>query len=426
MCFSSCNNMHVDPTISAEVAKLPPGPLDEASLRAHVFPLFSRVLARKEIYLANHSLGRPLDVMSRDVQCALDAWYVDMDDAWGPWLEEMQSYRAAIAQLIGCARWDCVVPKTAAGQGLRAVLNSIDKPCPVVVASTAEFDSLDFILRTYAHKGRADVRWVATRKNEVGIDIVDVRDYLAAIDATPRPDLVVCSQIYFQTGQHFADVERVVHAARSAGALSLVDTYHSAGVIDVHFDQLDCDFAVGGNYKYTRGGPGACWLAIHPRWLSDGHSPRLRTLDTGWFAKKDTFKYERPAEPLLAAGGDAWLESTMPVLPFYQARSGLHFTLAMGVARLREYSLRQQAFLRTQLAARGVPIADIGPAGAYTLVPDPQASAVCAALKRSGVNTDSRGPAVRLCPDVLTTQDEMREAAAVFARVLREGAGSKT
>jgi len=35
--------------------------LDESWLREHVWPRFSRALVRDEIYLANHSLGRPLD-----------------------------------------------------------------------------------------------------------------------------------------------------------------------------------------------------------------------------------------------------------------------------------------------------------------------------------------------------------------------------
>ena len=56
--------------------------LDEDWLRANVWPRFSRALARKEIYLANHSLGRPPDRMAEDVRSAIDAWYHDLDGAW--------------------------------------------------------------------------------------------------------------------------------------------------------------------------------------------------------------------------------------------------------------------------------------------------------------------------------------------------------
>jgi hypothetical protein len=45
-------------------AALGPGPLTEERVREHVAPLFSRTLAanRGRIYLANHSLGRPLAI----------------------------------------------------------------------------------------------------------------------------------------------------------------------------------------------------------------------------------------------------------------------------------------------------------------------------------------------------------------------------
>src|SRR5204862_1171058 len=169
---------------------------DEAWLRANVWPRFSRALARKEIYLANHSLGRPPDRMAEDVQTALD----------------------------------------------------------------------------------------------------------------------------------------------------LRDVYHHAGVIPLDLAALEADFAIGGSYKYLRGGPGACWLYVRP-----GLVDSMRTLDTGWFAKKDVFSYLRPEPPEFGPGGDAWLESTPPVLGCFQALAGLVFTLEFGVDRLRAYSMAQKALLASLL-----------------------------------------------------------------------------
>src|SRR3954469_25517613 len=84
---------------------------------------FSRVLGRPEIYLANHSLGRPPDRMAEDVRAALDAWYRDMDGAWDLWMSAREKFRALTARLLNVGS-SSVVPKTSAGQGLRAVLNS--------------------------------------------------------------------------------------------------------------------------------------------------------------------------------------------------------------------------------------------------------------------------------------------------------------
>ena len=43
-------------------------PAHRGALRAHIFPLFSHTLARPGIYLANHSLGRPLNQTQDDVR----------------------------------------------------------------------------------------------------------------------------------------------------------------------------------------------------------------------------------------------------------------------------------------------------------------------------------------------------------------------
>src|SRR5687767_14354500 len=112
--------------------------MTEDWLREHVWPQFSRVMERDEIYLANHSLGRPPDKTFDDVARALGYWYQRLDNAWDEWMREVAWYQAAIASLINAP---FVVPKASAGQGLRAVLNTYDKPINVV-ATTGEFDSL--------------------------------------------------------------------------------------------------------------------------------------------------------------------------------------------------------------------------------------------------------------------------------------------
>jgi len=135
----------------------------EERLGNEVWPRFSRVMRRGEIYLANHSLGRPPDRVAEDVRAALDAWYADMDGAWKHWLSSREKFRSLTAKLVHAPRADCIVPKTSAGQGLRAVLNALPGK-PRVVTSDGEFDSIDFILRVYREKGRIDLRIVPWRE----------------------------------------------------------------------------------------------------------------------------------------------------------------------------------------------------------------------------------------------------------------------
>jgi kynureninase len=93
------------------VAQLGPGPLREESVQQHIAPLFSRVLASDHIYLANHSLSRPLDAMAEDVREATSLWETKLGDAWDAWLEEQEAFRARIAELIHAPRVDSIVPR---------------------------------------------------------------------------------------------------------------------------------------------------------------------------------------------------------------------------------------------------------------------------------------------------------------------------
>ena len=376
--------------------------LNEALIAQSIRPLFSRALAPgRPIYLANHSLGRPPDRVVEDVQRTLDAWYRDMGEAWDEWLAARDRFRALTAQLVGAPSGDSVIPKTSAGQGLRAVLNLFDAPIRVL-STDCEFDSIDFILRVYRDKGRIELTTVPARA-EALID---------AMHAGP-PQLVVVSTVLFRSGEIVAGIEDVVRSARAAGASVLLDVYHHAGVLPLDLAALDADFAVGGSYKYTRGGPGACWLYVHPR----NHS--RRTLDTGWFAKDDPFGYERPDPPRFAPGGDAWMESTPPELAPVQALAGLEFTNASGAVRLREYHLAQKERFAAQLAQRGLRVEGAGPQfGAFLSLAHPEATRLSAELMRRGVKTDARGDRLRLCADLLNTDDELAAASQAVAGVL--------
>src|SRR6266513_3046474 len=169
--------------------------LDEGWLKSHVWPRFSRALARQEIYLANHSLGRPPDRTAQDLRAAVDAWYRDLDGAWKLWLEGREKFRSLTAKLVNAPRPDCIIPKTSAGQGLRAVLNALPGK-PRVATTDGEFDSIDFILRVYRDRGRIELRMTPWRE----------------LDPTGAM-LVVLSTVMFRTGEVVKQLPRVIHDA---------------------------------------------------------------------------------------------------------------------------------------------------------------------------------------------------------------------
>jgi kynureninase len=357
-----------------------------------VRPRFSRVLGRSEVYLANHSLGRPPDRMAEDLREAVDVWYRSMDRAWEHWLEAREEFRRLTAKLVGAPRADCIIPKTSAGQGLRAVLNALPGK-PRVVTTDGEFDSIDFILRVYREQGRIELKIMPWRELQVG-------------GAT----LVVLSTVMFRTGEVVSFLPRLIHGVHAAGGYVLLDVYHHAGVMPLDLAALEADFAVGGSYKYTRGGPGACWLYVRP-----GLVETLRTPDTGWFAKKDVFSYTRPEPPEFGPGGDAWLESTPPALAPVQALAGLEITLELGAERIRDYNLQQKQRLAALLPQVGGAGADHG---AFVTLKHRGAEVLAAKLRERGVKTDARGDYLRLCPDYLNTDAELQRAANALKSLL--------
>ncbi|MEM0983400.1 MAG: aminotransferase class V-fold PLP-dependent enzyme [Planctomycetota bacterium] len=418
-----------DGGITEAVRALGGGPLTESALREHAWPLFSRVRRETEglIYLANHSLGRPLDRTSQDIQLAVDRWYTELGDAWGAWMDLQFAYRAQMARLIGCSRPDAIVPKTSVAQGLRAVINALPTARPRILSTRGEFDSVDHVLKTYHHKGRAEVTFVEGNADGA----FDGKEIAGRIDG--GIDLVVVSMTMFVTGQVLPHLDRVIARARDVGAPIVLDSYHAAGVMPISFDDLDADFMMGGNYKYTRGGPGACWLAINPRHLGEGGTPAcdsMFTLDTGWFAKREPFAYDRSVAVDLAAGGDAWMEATPPILTYAQAMAGLELTNAIGLDRLRAYSLEQQHRLEGLLSETGVETTRVAIEGqdpprhgAYVLIPTTDAKALLSAMEDHKIIADGRPcPTtgrwyVRLCPDLLTADGELERTAQVLAEL---------
>ena len=396
--------------LAEAIGALGPGPLTEDALRTHIFPLFSHTIARPGIYLANHSLGRPLNQTQDDVRECIELWQSHLGDAWDGWMTEHQAHRSRLAQLIGASRPDCIIPKTSAGQGLRTVLNALPGT-PHVLSTDCEFDSVDVVLKQYAAAGRIQLELVSIHSTDGRLDLSTLHDKIRM-----GIDLVVVSQVLFATGELLPSLDRFAAHCHQHGARLLVDAYHAVGALPVDVTAMGADFMIGGSYKYLRGGPGACFLYLSPDALDSG----LRPLDIGWFAKDQPFLFERPDPPRFASGGDAFLESTPPVLTWYQARAGQQFTLGLGVQRLRDYSLDRLRRLKRYLAAHGVEAQGADDAhGAFLTVEHPSAPALADALREHSILTDARDRWLRLCPDCLTLDGALADTATALAAILR-------
>jgi kynureninase len=385
------------------------GPLTEEALGRHVYPLFSKSLGGSGIYLANHSLGRPPDQTEEDLCEGFRVWQSKLGDAWEWWLEEQQAHRSRLSQLIGASRSDCIIPKASAGQGLRTILNGLPG-VPRVVSTTGEFDSIDVILKQYAAMDRITLQQVPCESADGGLDLA------LLIERIRRGvDLVVLSQVMFMTGRIVPRLDCLAELCHEFGSRLAIDAYHSAGVFPIDVSAMKADFLIGGSYKYLRGGPGAAFLYISPDAVAG-----LRPVDIGWFAKEDPFRYTREEQPRFAAGGNAFLESTPPVLTYYQARAGQQLALGLGIDRIRRYSMDRLCRLKSYLEAAGVPAKGADDDhGAFLTVEDSQASSLVTALERIRVTTDARAGWLRMSPDYLTRDEELRTVAGLLGAIWR-------
>jgi kynureninase len=273
-----------------------------------------------------------------------------------------------------------------------------------IVFGEGEFPSVRYLQEAQRRRG-ADVKIV---ENDEAV--------IAAIDE--RTLLVPISHVLSMTSE-IQDVEGMVRRAHEAGALVVLDAYHSAGTVPLDLTALEVDFAVGGSVKWLCGGPGAGWLYVRP-----DLAERLEPTFTGWQAHARPFAFEPELE--YAEGAWRFLTGTPNVPALYAATAGYDLIVEAGVERIREHSLRQTGLLAELLEASGFEIASPRKPerrGGAVVVRTPEAEAVQRELDAREIVCDVRpGVGIRFGPHFFTTDDEVRHAAAQLAEIVESGA----
>ena len=104
-------------------------------------------------------------------------------------------------------------------------------------------------------------------------------------------DLVFLSRVFFNSGVHVPDWEKVLDSVCANVGIVVIDDYHGFFAIPLDLSAYqDQIYYVAGNYKYAQGGEGACFLYSPP-------NSGLRPVYTGWFADFAGLK-QSPQEPV--------------------------------------------------------------------------------------------------------------------------------
>ena len=356
-------------------------------------------------YLVSHSLGpMPRRASERLAEYAR-MWEERGIRAWAEgWWASAWTVGDQIGRIVGAPPGSTVMHQnvTIAEAVALSCFRPVDPGRNRVVYERGNFPSV-----RYLHQAQPDLEVVVC---ETAAEIVD------AIDE--RTLLVPISHVLFSVGE-IQSVEPIIRRAHDVGAHVILDCYQSAGIVPLDVTALGVDFAVGGSVKWLCGGPGNAWLYVRP-----DLAERLEPTFTGWHAHARPFAFEEEME--YAPGAARFLTGTPNPAAHYGATAGYDLVEEIGIARIRESSLRQTQLLIELADAAGFEVVSPRAAerrGGSVVLRVPEFGAVHAELEARSILCDFRPDVgIRLGPHFFTTDDELRFAIDQIGEILETGA----
>ncbi len=355
-------------------------------------------------YLVNHSLG----AMPRGAAARLSEfarmWAERGIRAWAEgWWETPMRVGDQVGRIIGAPPGSTVMHQNV------AVAETVVLSCfrPAGRRNRVVYERANFPSVRYLYQAQPELDVVVCE---------DEREIVEQIDE--RTLLVPISHVLFKSGE-IQDVEPIVRRAHEAGAHVVLDCYQSAGIVPLDVTAIGVGFAVGGSVKWLCGGPGNGWLYVRPD-LAESLEPTA----IGWQAHARPFAFEE--ELTYAARSARFLTGTPNVPAHYAATAGYDLVEEIGVARIRENSLRQTELMIELADAAGFEVVsprDPGRRGGTVTLRMPDFPAVHTALEERGVLCDFRPDAgIRLGPHYYNSDDEIRFAVEQIADIVETGA----
>lgn len=260
-----------------------------------------------------------------------------------------------------------------------------------VLATAHEFHSFERQTRRLEETGQLSVARVAAEPYETFAD-----RFCAQLNDSP--DLIWLSQVFFDSGFHVADLERIVRACPHS-ALVVIDGYHAFGALSVDLAAIAKRvFYLAGGYKYAMAGEGACFLAVPP-----GNA--LRPIATGWFADFEGLTSTRTGAVGYAERGMRFFGATFDPSGLYRFNAAMRWLAETGLdfAAVHAHVQHLQRQFLDALAATPVPALALDrltppqgvPRGNFLTFALPWASEAEAALIRHQVSVDRRGDRLR-------------------------------
>jgi kynureninase len=351
------------------------------------------------IYLDGNSLGRTPKRSVDALYRVIEQWSGDLIASWWEhdWLNLALTVGDELAPLLGAGSGDVAVHESTTVALFQQVNVALDL---VSGRRTIAVDDADFPTDRYVVESVARLRDLEIRRGLDDLDGVDV---------------VVRSLVDYRTAE-VADLAGETTRATAAGATTIWDLSHAAGVLVLDLPGAGVDLAVGCTYKFLNGGPGApAFVYVSPTVQS-----RVTQPIWGWFGQSDQFAMERPFDP--RAGIGRMLNGTPPVLGLTTAREGIGLTVDAGITEIAEKARALTGFcidLADELGFDTDTPRDAARRGGHVAIRHPDARNLQRALTERRVIVDYRDPDIlRLGLSPLTTSfTDVFDAMAVLADV---------
>ncbi len=321
-------------------------------------------------WLNTASYGLPPTPAWDDLMATLTDWRAGRT-SWEGWDESTQRSRAAFARLVGVDAHDVTV-----GSQISTMLAPVAGALPDgsrVLVPDVEFTSFVFPFATHADRG-------------IVVDTVPTAGYLDAI--RPGIDVVAFSLVQSATGE-VADYADIVAAARSVGALVLVDATQACGWLP--FDASLADGVFAGGYKWLMSPRGTALAYLSPQLQA-----RVRPIQAGWYAGEDVHGSYYGLPMVLA--GDARRFDVSPAWFNWVAMAPtLELIEHIGLEAIREHNV---ALANRFLLGLGRPAGD-------SAIVTVEVSGAQERLEAAGVRAAVRAGRVRASFHVYTTEGDV-------------------
>jgi kynureninase len=242
---------------------------------------------------------------------------------------------------------------------------------------------------------------------------VPIESFADAIDE--RTALVIINRVLYRSSA-LLDVREICRLAREAGAWTVVDDFHGAGIVPIDVHQLGCDFHTTGVLKWLCGGPGLTFLYARGDLI-----PSLEPTIAGWWSQREPFGF-RIRELDWHPTARRFETGTHPAPAAFIAHGGLEIITEVGPERIRDRQgeLTEYAIDRADAAGLEVrtPRARSTRGGVVNVGVGEQAEKIAEALFERDVCVDYRGDGVRVSPHFFNTEADIDRLFTALADLL--------